>query len=161
LPLTALASRLAFLPRPMTGSFASCGGSAATYGPRSQLSCRRRDAPMAPCSTPGEAQTFQTSRRQLFSHLRRRASAGKAPDPEGRTRQRQAATDRRQRWSPDRGSRPRAKMTRAIQQNARSGPAGTVSQPAQAWRQIGGSARVLPDLVHHSASPSIDVAGVA
>jgi hypothetical protein len=24
---------------------------------------------------------------------------------------------------------------------------------------IGGSARVLPDLVHHSASPSIDVAG--
>jgi hypothetical protein len=44
LPLTALASRLAFLPRPMTGSFASCGGSAATYGPRSQLSCRRRDA---------------------------------------------------------------------------------------------------------------------
>jgi hypothetical protein len=29
-------------------------------------------------------------------------------------------------------------MTRAIQQNARSGPAGTVSQPAQGWRQIGG-----------------------
>jgi len=26
---------------------------------------------------------------------------------------------------------------------------------------IGGSARVLPDLVHHSASPSIDVVGVA
>src|SRR2546430_946037 len=47
---------------------------------------------MAPCSTPGGAQTFQTSRRQRFSHLRRRASAGKAPDPEGRTRQRQAAS---------------------------------------------------------------------
>jgi len=28
-------------------------------------------------------------------------------------------------------------------------------------RQIGGSARVLPDLVHHSASPSIDVVGAA
>ena len=52
-----------------------------------QLSCRRRGAPMAPCSTPGEAQTFQISRRQRFSHPRRRARAGKAPDPEGRTRQ--------------------------------------------------------------------------
>ena len=100
---------------------------------------------MAPCSTPGEAQTFQISRRQLFSHLRRRASAGKAPDPEGRTRQRRAATGRRQRWSSNRGSRPHAKMTRAIQQNARSGSVGTVSQPTRAWRQIGGSARVLPE----------------
>jgi hypothetical protein len=27
--------------------------------------------------------------------------------------------------------------------------------------QNGGSARVLPDLVHHSASPSIDVVGAA
>jgi hypothetical protein len=57
---------------------------------------------MAPCSTPGEAQTFQISRRQLFSHLRRRASAGKAPDPEGRTRQRQAAS------RPRAGARPAA-----------------------------------------------------
>jgi hypothetical protein len=29
-------------------------------------------------------------------------------------------------------------MARAIQQNARSGSAGTVSQPTQEWRQIGG-----------------------
>jgi hypothetical protein len=32
---------------------------------------------------------------------------------------------------------------------------------AQASAPIGGSARVLPDLVHHSASPSIDVVGAA
>jgi hypothetical protein len=32
-------------------------------------------------------------------------------------------------------------MARAIQQNARSGSARTVSQPTQEWRQIGGSAR--------------------
>ena len=54
--------------------FVSCGTSAATCGPRSRLSCRRRGAPMAPRSTPGEAQTFQISRRELFSHLRRRAA---------------------------------------------------------------------------------------
>jgi hypothetical protein len=98
---------------------------------------------MAPCSTPDEAQTFQISRRQLFSHLRRRASAGKAPDPEGRTRQRQAARDRRQRWSPNRRSRPVRRWPRAIHQNARSGSAGTVSQPTQDWRQSG--YRVLHD----------------
>ena len=66
LPFTALASRLAFLPRPMTGSFVSCGTSAAAYGPRPQLSCRRRGAPMGPCSTPGEAQTFQIWRNRLL-----------------------------------------------------------------------------------------------
>src|SRR5207342_1122842 len=46
--------------------FVSCGTSAATYGPRSRLSCRRRGAPMAPCSTPGEAQTFQIWRNRLL-----------------------------------------------------------------------------------------------
>jgi hypothetical protein len=118
LPLTALASLLAFLPRPMTDSLVSCGTSAATYGPRSRPSCRRRGAPVTPCSTPDEAQTFQISRRELFSHLRRRASARLAPDPEGRARQRQAAIDRKQRWSPNRRSPARAKMARPIQQNA-------------------------------------------
>jgi hypothetical protein len=38
----------------------------------------------------------------------------------------------------------------------------TGGQPAHRdWRHIGGSARVLPHLVHHSASPSIDVVGAA
>jgi hypothetical protein len=36
---------------------------------------------MVPGSTPDEAQTFQLSPRQLVPHLRRRASAGKTPDP--------------------------------------------------------------------------------
>ena len=36
---------------------------------------------MASGSTPDEAQTFQISRRQLFSHLRCRARAGKGSGP--------------------------------------------------------------------------------
>src|SRR6266566_5354369 len=61
----------------------------------SPLRCRRRGAPMASGSTPDEAQTFQLSRRQIFSCFSgTRASAGKAPDPEGRMWQRQAARDR-------------------------------------------------------------------
>jgi hypothetical protein len=40
-------------------------------------------------------------------------------------------------------------MARAIQQNARSGSAGTVSQPTQEWRQIGGYMRGWRRLVDH------------
>jgi hypothetical protein len=92
---------------------------------------------MASCSTQDEAQTFQVSCRQLFSHLRRRASAGPLrPDAEKAGSQRPQATLVTQ---PKIAAR--AKMARATQQNARSGSAGTVSQSAQDWRQIGGSAR--------------------
>ena len=42
-----------------------------------------------------------------------------------------------------------------------SGAAKTGTPATQVADQIGGSARVLPDFVHHSASPSIDVVGVA
>ena len=121
LPLTALASRLAFLPTPMTGSLVSCGTSAATYGPRSRPSCRRRGAPVTPCSTPDEAQTFQISRRELFSHLRRRASARLAPDPEGRTRQRQAAIDRSNAGHPNEDRRPARRWPGRYSRTPRSG----------------------------------------
>ena len=102
----------------MTGPLVSCGTSAATYGPRSGPSCRRRGVPVTPCSTPDEAQTFQISRRELFSHLRRRASARLAPDPEGRTRQRQAAIDRSNAGHPNEDRRP-----------AEDGPADTAERP--------------------------------
>ena len=40
---------------------------------------------------------------------------------------------------------------RAIQQNARSGSAGTVSQPTQEWRQIGGSRMMAAVRDRHAA----------
>jgi hypothetical protein len=42
-------------------------------------------------------------------------------------------------------------MARAIQQNARSGSAGTVSQSTQNWRQIGGSVRRTAVITDHAA----------
>ena len=80
---TALALFLAFLPGPMTGSLASCSTSAAIHRPRSQLSCRRRGAPMVSGSTSDESQTFQLSRHQLFSCF-----SGTAPAQEGSAPQR-------------------------------------------------------------------------
>jgi hypothetical protein len=107
LPLTALASRLAFLPRPITGSFCAL--------PRPALPHTDRVPAELPETRGFDSSTFHAgwnsnlpvSCRQLFSYLWRRPSAGKARDPEGRTRQ--AAGDRRQRWSPNRRSQPRAR----------------------------------------------------
>jgi hypothetical protein len=89
---------------------------------------------MAPCSTLDEAQTFQISCRQLFSYLRpgpaQEGSGASRPDAAKASSQRPQATLVTQpkiglvrRWPGDTAERP-------------FGSAGTVSQPAQDWRQI-------------------------
>ena len=59
LALNCLSLVLSLLAQTHDRLLVSCGSSAAIYGPRSQLSCWRRGAPMASGSTPDEAQTFQ------------------------------------------------------------------------------------------------------
>jgi hypothetical protein len=115
--------------------------SAATYGPRSRPSCRRRGAPVSPCSTPGEAQTFQISRRELFSHLRRRPSARLAPDPDGRTRQRQAAIDRSNAGHPTEDRRPARRWPGRYSRTPRSGRRCWCRAERVARIQTGGSSR--------------------
>src|SRR6185312_10239549 len=62
LPFATLALRLAFLPRPMTGSFCVLRHQRCHIRTAFPSCCRRRGAPVAPCSTRGEAQTFPISR---------------------------------------------------------------------------------------------------
>jgi hypothetical protein len=118
-----------------------------TYGPRSRLSCRR-DAALRWLQVPRRMKLKPSSSHAVSSS--RISGAGPAQERlrilKVRTRQRQAASDRRQRWSPNRRSRSHAnKMARAIQPEHPERPFGVRQERLSASRRRTGAcaARIL------------------